>query len=138
LGWLRPDDPRSELTLALIQERNGVSLLLDGLPTEGDTLSSPDPQMIKAISPLSQVQAGRFNTPTFIIIGTEDEVVPFHTSVDFAQALREHGISSGILPVTGAKHIFDLQLTPGTSEWDKQIAPGYYFLFDALGLNYNA
>ncbi|KAL7952523.1 putative polyketide synthase [Trichoderma compactum] len=135
LGWLQPGDPRSELVLALVKEKNGIALLLDGIPADGDALEAPDPERVAAISPLAQVQRGNYSTPTFIIIGDEDEIAPFHTSVDFVNALKKQGVRNGFIPVPGQRHIFDLALTPGMSKWDNWVAPGYMFLLDILGIS---
>ncbi|OTA01506.1 PKS protein [Trichoderma parareesei] len=135
LGWLEPGDPRSELVLALVKEQNGVSLLLNGVPTDGNTFHAPEPERVTAISPLAQVRLGTYRTPTFVIIGDEDEVVPFHSSVDFVDALRKQGIRHGFIPVPGQQHIFDLTLAPGMAKWEEWVAPGYKFLFDILGIS---
>ncbi|KAM0523026.1 hypothetical protein ACHAPE_001517 [Trichoderma viride] len=135
MGWVQPGDPRSELVLALVKEKNGVALLLDGIPTNANTLGVPEPERVAAISPLAQVQNGNYHTPTFVIIGDEDEIVPFHTSVDFVNALREQGIKNGFIPVPGQRHIYDLALSPGMAKWDDWVAPGYKFLFEILGID---
>lgn len=135
MGWVKPGDPRSELVLALVKEKNGVALLLDGIPTDGDTLGVPEPERVAAISPLAQVQRGSYHTPTFVIIGDEDEIVPFHTSVEFVNALDKQGIKNGFIPVPGQRHIYDLALSPGMAKWDDWVAPGYKFLFEILVIN---
>ncbi|KAL7941142.1 putative polyketide synthase [Trichoderma barbatum] len=134
LGWVKPGDPRSELVLALVKEKNGMALLLDGIPPDGDTLEAPDSDRVAAISPLAQVQKGNYHTPTFVIIGDEDEIVPFHTSVNFVNALNKHGVKNGFISVPGERHIYDLTLTPGMEKWEEWVAPGYRFLFDVLGI----
>ncbi|UKZ74609.1 putative secondary metabolism biosynthetic enzyme [Trichoderma virens FT-333] len=135
LGWVKPGDPRSELVLALVKEKNGMALLLDGIPADGDTLKAPEPERVAAISPLAQVQKGNYRTPTFVIIGDEDEIVPFHTSVNFVNALNKQGVKNGFIPVPGQRHIYDLALTPGMAKWEDWVAPGYRFLFDILGIS---
>ena len=92
----------------------------------------PTPERIAAISPLSQVRAGNYSTPTFIIHGDRDEIVPFHTAERFVQAMRAAGVESGFLPIKGARHIYDLTLKPGQKGWGETVEPGYRFLFDIL------
>ncbi|KAF7562621.1 hypothetical protein G7046_g1520 [Stylonectria norvegica] len=128
LGWLHKDDPRSELVLALVKEKNGMSLLFNGLPSEGDQLPRVNPDHAAAFSPLVQARIGNYHTPTYLIFGDEDEIAPFHKAVEFEQALNESGVPCGFLPVTGAKHIFDLGLIPGSEGWDVGVGPGYDFL----------
>ncbi|KAH7305897.1 putative polyketide synthase [Stachybotrys elegans] len=133
LGWLQPSDPRSELTLALIKEENGMSLLFNGLPEKGEQLPRADPARCAYFSPLTQLRAGNYNNiPTFMIFGEEDEVAPFRKGVEFGQALKEAGIRGGFHAVKGGKHIFDLALTPGSQGWAEHIAPGYDFIFTEL------
>ncbi|PWY93856.1 ketoacyl-synt-domain-containing protein [Aspergillus sclerotioniger CBS 115572] len=133
LGWIQPGDPLSELVLALVKEENGMGLLLDGIPTDGEKIKRPDLKRAAAISPLAQVRAGNYQTPTFLIIGKEDEIVPFQTAVEFTNALKEHGVKSGLLPIPGARHIHDLTLAPGSEGWEMGVEPGYKFLFEQMG-----
>ncbi|MCJ1359582.1 MAG: hypothetical protein MMC33_009584 [Icmadophila ericetorum] len=132
LGWVRPGDPRSELVLSLFKEGNGLPLMLNGISNLELWHKQPDPKRVAAISPLAQLCAGRYNTPTFLIHGTKDEIVPFHTAEKFAEALKAHGVRSSLLAVKGVKHIHDLQLMPGTQRWQREVAPGYEFLLDIL------
>lgn len=136
LGWVRPGDARSELVLSLFKEGNGLPLLLNGLPSpssvENPMLMAPSADRIAAISPSFQVRAGNYSTPTFIIHGDRDEIVPFHTAERFAKALRVAGVESGFLPVKRARHIHDLRLKPGQKEWEESVAPGYNFLINIL------
>ncbi|PYH99806.1 ketoacyl-synt-domain-containing protein [Aspergillus ellipticus CBS 707.79] len=134
LGWIQPGDPLSELVLALVKEENGMGLLIDGMPKEGEQISRPDPKRAAAISPLAQVRAGNYHTPTFLIIGEEDEIVPFHTAVEFINSLKENGIKHGFLPIPGERHIHDLTLTPGSEGWENGVAPGYKFLLEQIEL----
>jgi acetyl esterase/lipase len=132
LGWIQPGDPRSELVLALVKEKNGMSLLFKGIPSNSDQLQRADANLAAAFSPLVQVRKGIYHTPTYLIIGDEDEIVPFPTAVEFAQALTENSVKGGLLCVKGAKHIYDLGLTPGSEGWEKGVGPGYDFLLGEL------
>jgi acyl transferase domain-containing protein/acetyl esterase/lipase/aryl carrier-like protein len=128
LGWLSPRDPRSELTLALIKEENGMSLLFNGLPEKGEQLPRAHAERCKYFSPLTQLLNGNYGVPTFFIFGDEDEIAPFRIGADFGRALEQSGLRGGFLGVKGAKHIFDLALTPGSKGWEQNVAPGYEFL----------
>ncbi|KAM0172578.1 hypothetical protein ACHAPF_007314 [Botrytis cinerea] len=131
LGWVRPGDPRSELVLSLFKEGNGLSIMLNGI-SDDDWRRNPDPERVAFISPMAQLRSGRYTTPTFLIHGEDDEIVPFHTAKKFVTALKEHGVRSGILGVSGAKHIHDLNLRPGVEQWRLGVQPGYDFLFEIL------
>ena len=93
-----------------------------------------DPELIASISPLSQVRRGNYRTPTFLVHGTEDEIVPFHTAKIFYGALKEMGVDCGISTVEGARHVHDFQLGEEDSGWMAGAGIGYAFLFEALGL----
>lgn len=138
LGWVKAGDPRSELVLALIKEPRGMSLIFNGLPSEGEELPYPDANLASSFSPLFQVRKGNYTTPTYLIFGDEDDIAPFNKAVEFAEVLKKHGVRSGFLPVRQAKHIFDLGLTPGSEDWDKSIGPGYEFLLNELEKTHGA
>nr|AOO87096.1 polyketide synthase [Alternaria alternantherae] len=131
LGWIKPGDPRSELIFAVLKEGIGLSVLLHGLSHEALAMK-PDPELVGAISPIAHVREGSYDVPTFIIHGTEDEIVPFDTAESFVKELENSGVECGFLPIPGAKHIHDLHLKPGSEEWNDQVEPGYRFLFEIL------
>jgi acetyl esterase/lipase len=131
VGGLFPGDPRSEMVFATFNERNAVSILLDGFRAD-DQYTEPSRERIQAVSPLAQVQLGRYRTPTFIVHGTLDEVVPLQMSVAFDEALRETGTRSELLVLPNKPHIFDLFLKPGSGDWDRGVLPGYKFLYKML------
>lgn len=131
LGWVRPGDPRSELVLSLFKEGNGLSIMLNGI-SDDDWRRKPDSKRVVAISPMAQVRSGKYTTPTFLIHGENDEIVPYHTAKKFATALKEHGVRCGFLGVPGVKHIHDLNLEPGMEQWKEGVEPGYEFLFEIL------
>lgn len=142
LGWVRPGDPRSELVLALIKERIGLPLLLNGLPPR-DTSSEaeiakwlsarPSADRIASVSPLARLRSGTYGTcPTYIIHGTADQVAPFSAAERFVAELQAQEIRCGMLRIVGGPHIHDTSLKPGMKKWEEQVAPGYSFLFDVL------
>ncbi|KAK8036945.1 hypothetical protein PG991_001259 [Apiospora marii] len=150
LGWMRPGDPRSDLLVTMYQERIALPVLLNGLSHEAGSknrtlsLAPPSPARVASISPLAQLRAGKYNAPTFIIHGTEDEVAPFAAAERFVGEMRRRlgregggggGLRHGFLPLPGARHLFDLRLGEASAVWDEMVAPGYRFLFEALCLS---
>lgn len=105
--------------------------MLNGV-SDDDWCRKPDQERVAFISPMAQLRSGIYTTPTFLIHGEDDEIVPFHTAKKFVTALEEHGVQSGFLGVSSAKHIHDLNLRPGTEQWRQGVEPGYDFLFDIL------
>ncbi|KAK8011618.1 6-methylsalicylic acid synthase [Apiospora arundinis] len=142
LGWVKPGDPRSELVLSLFKEGNGLPLMLNGLPPAGDVVDDRnafgnaedvDPAKVASISPLAQVTSGGYGAvPTFLVHGTEDELVPYESARTFVDALRRAGVDCGLLTVPGARHIHDMDIKPGTTKWEKEVAPAYEFLMKRL------
>lgn len=134
LGLLRQGDPRSELILNLFSGGNGLSLLLNGFTGSTKRLEPPTAAQIQSLSPLAQMRGGTYSTPTFIIHGEEDEVVPYHMSVTFVEEMKARGLDAEVLVVPRKRHIFDLALKPGDAHWEKWIEPGYQFLFENLSV----
>ncbi len=134
LGWLQRGDPRSELVLSLFKNSHGLPLLLNGIhPANGKSWSTtPSPDLVANISPIFHVHRGTYTTPTFLIHGTQDEVVPFHTAVAFHEAMRAKKVRSGLAEVEGAKHMHDLKLRRGDEGFWKGVEIGYEFLFKEL------
>jgi acetyl esterase/lipase len=131
VGGLFPGDPRSEMVFVTFNERNAISILLDGFRAD-DQYVKPSRERVQAVSPLAQVRLGRYRTPTFIVHGSNDEVVPIDMSVTFSEALKETGTRSELLELPKKPHIFDLFLTPGSADWEKGVVPGYKFLYEIL------
>jgi dipeptidyl aminopeptidase/acylaminoacyl peptidase len=108
--------------------------MLNGITSDGSWMQQPPAELIAYISPIAQVRRETYNTPTFIIHGEKDEIVPVKTALKFIGALREHNIEHGFLLVPNAKHIHDLMLKPGMEKWQAEVEPGYNFLFKVLGI----
>jgi acetyl esterase/lipase len=118
--------------LSLLKEGNGLNIMLNGI-SDGEYLRKPpDSERVAFISPMAQVRAGKYTTPTLLIHGEKDEIIPFQTAVKFIRAMSEHGIENGFLAVPNAKHIHDLKLKPGIAGWERDVAPGYKFFLDIL------
>lgn len=133
LGWVRAGDPRSELVLALIKEERGMALLCnDGALAGPDELPYPDGARAAALSPLAQLHRGRYRTPTCVVFGDADEVAPYAPAAAFHRDLRARGLRGLLLTVPGGRHIFDLDLAPGSDGWARHIEPAYAFLVREL------
>ncbi|KAJ6174552.1 hypothetical protein N7485_005289 [Penicillium canescens] len=132
LGLLCRGDPRSELILNLFAGGNGLSLLLNGFTGSLNRLLLPTTIQIQSLSPLAHVRDGSYRTPTYIIHGEKDEVVPCQMSVTFIKEMKARGLDGEVQVVPRRRHIFDLTLKPGDAQWKKWIEPGYQFLFEHL------
>ena len=69
-GWISLDDPRSRIILHLNWEGHSASKCVTKPP-------NPSMEQIQSISPLAHIRAGSYKTPTFLIHGTRDDVVPW-------------------------------------------------------------
>ena len=100
--------------------------------TSNDWQRSPGADRIAAVNPVAQLLKGKYTTPTFIIHGEKDELVPSSMSVEFEESMRAKRVKGGILIVPGAGHLHDLNLRPGEDKWNSGVQPGYDFLFRML------
>ncbi|KAH7094593.1 BcPKS16, polyketide synthase [Paraphoma chrysanthemicola] len=133
MGWLRPGDARCELVLSLFREGRGLEIMLHGI----NSVSAQSPARVEAtlidsISPLAQARSGTYQVPTFIVHGDHDEIVPFQSAEGFILALKTKGLDCEILPVHGARHLYDLVAKPGTRIWEQGVLPGLEFLVRAV------
>lgn len=138
---MKANDPRSALVVSLFQSGHGLSLLLNNVmeasrDDDAESATSwrapPAPERVATICPLAHLRAGLYKTPTFIVHGTQDERVPFRSTVDFVNAARERDVECGLLAVPGARHLHDINLVPGTALWEAQVAPAYQFILRSL------
>ncbi|KAL8998311.1 MAG: hypothetical protein Q9169_002625 [Polycauliona sp. 2 TL-2023] len=127
--WLGPSDPRTDLVLSLFKNNSAANLSLL-LPSE--TATATKQHHLNAINPLHQLQTGNYNIPTFIVHGSDDEIIPHTQSIIFQRTMKEKGLESGVLIVEGAKHIHDVGIAEGNEMWEKGVGPGYDFLLKYL------
>jgi acetyl esterase/lipase len=74
-------------------------------------LPQPAQEKILTVSPLAQIVRGNYCTPTFVIHGTNDDLIvliPWQQSQRTYDTLTERGIIAGLELVQGAPHICDL------------------------------
>ncbi|KAF2973312.1 hypothetical protein GQX73_g379 [Xylaria multiplex] len=140
-GWCSREDARSLIVLHMNWKGQTLPILLDGLPIESIQQSKssetedwkdrpqPDPLRVQAVSPYAQILKGTYKTPTFLIHGTEDDLVPWQQSARVSEALVKKGVPAGIEVVEGGLHLFDLHKDVDGRYWDA-VMKGYQFLFD--------
>ncbi|KAI0134029.1 Alpha/Beta hydrolase protein [Xylariales sp. AK1849] len=114
-GWMSLDDPRSRTILHMNWEGKSLPVLINGLRHTGNPAlrcvtspAAPSKTQIQDISPLAQIRAGRYKTPTFLIHGTRDDLVPWQASQRTHEALLEQGIPSKLVILKDALHLFDI------------------------------
>ncbi|KAI0838314.1 BcPKS19, polyketide synthase [Hypoxylon sp. FL0890] len=131
-------DPRCRIVLHINWKAQTLPVILGGLPSRSKSAQHPDikdwnalPQpsldKIVAASPLAQVREGNYRTPTFLIHGTADDLIPWQQSQGTYEAMVDRNIPAELVLVEGAPHICDLSSDPNSEGW-KAAVRGYEFL----------
>ncbi|PWY76491.1 polyketide synthase [Aspergillus sclerotioniger CBS 115572] len=121
-GWMAPDDPRSRIVLHMNWKGQCLPVLLRGLPRPGAispeqrqaliAQSQPTKEEVQAISPYAQICQGQYTTPTVVVHGTEDDLIPWVQSQRTVEALQQREVDAELLLVKGKIHLFDLYADP--------------------------
>jgi acetyl esterase/lipase len=137
-GLMSTRDPRSRIALHMNWTGQTLPMLLKGWKhkdkTMGDgsgpdNLSCPTDEEIQAVSPQYQIRTGRYRTPTFLIHGTIDDLVPCAQTESTYRALVANGVEAEIRVVPEAVHLFDLYPSfHAGQEATDAVADGYEFL----------
>lgn len=150
-GWLATKDARSRVALHMNVQGRTLQMLLGGPFRKDDTEKKDAYQAgteitlsldnIKAASPLAQIQAGNFSTPTFLIHPRDDDLIPWQQAERTWKALRKEGVDAELRIVDGVCHLFDLEVASMRRDPSVQIAmeavkEGYQFLCDRVGLEW--
>ena len=130
-------DPRCRIVLHINWKAQTLPVIVGGLPskrkaagsTVGDWNALPQPGLdeIIPVSPLAQIVRGNYRTPTFLVHGTKDDLIPWQQSKGTYSALVDRGVAAGLALVEGAPHICDLSSDPQSEGW-KAALQGYEFL----------
>lgn len=114
-----------------------MPVIIGGLPNkkkaaglkvrEWNALQQPGLDEIVPVNPLAQIVRGNYQTPTFLIDGTNDDLIPWQQSQGTYNALVDQGVTAGLALVEGAPHICDLSSNPGSEGW-KAALKGYEFI----------
>ncbi|RDW62493.1 hypothetical protein BP5796_10795 [Coleophoma crateriformis] len=132
-GWKSLEDPRSRIILHMDWEDKSLPVLINGLRRTGANSVTnppfPSVEQIQAISPLAQIRAGNYRTPTFLVHGTRDDFVPWQASQRSYGALRKRGVPIALVILTDGLRVFDLypaiKRNPAAV---KEVNDGYEFL----------
>lgn len=135
-GWMSTRDPRSRIALHMNWTGQTLPVLLKGCTIKDqiekcspDDLSRPTEEEIQAVSPNYQIRVGSYNTPTFLIHGTSDDLVPCAQSESTHGALTARGVETELRVVQEAAHLFDLYPASHAGQEAKAaVADGYEFL----------
>lgn len=131
-------DPRCRIVLHINWKAQTLPVIINGLPSRNkadkmsdvrdwNDLPQPGVDRIVAVSPLAQIRRGNYRTPTFLVHGTADDLIPWQQSRETYEAMLERDIPAQLALVEGAPHICDLSSDPDSEGWKAAIR-GYDFL----------
>ena len=142
-GWMTPRDARSRLVLHMNWRGQTLPVLFHGLPAP-ETLDNPaeaakyvqQPQppkedIIRA-SPYAQIVRGNYKSPTHIVFGTKDDLIPWQQAQRTVDALKDANVECGITLLQDQPHLFDMFRDPDGKRWEG-VMEGYRFLLRKAG-----
>ncbi|KAF4780238.1 beta-ketoacyl synthase domain-containing protein [Colletotrichum scovillei] len=140
-GWIAPKDPRSRVVLHMNWHGQTLPVLFRGLPSGLDVpshaataynkLEQPALDEVVRASPYAQIVKGNYKSPTHIVFGTGDDLIPWEQAQRTVDAMRNAGVQSGLTLGPGQPHLFDLFRDPDGSRWG-YVMEGYKFLFEKI------
>ena len=140
-GWMAPEDARSRICLHMNWKAQTLPVLLNGLKPSKHNHSMPSPwtaEQVRAISPLAQIRADTYWTPTFIVHGTHDDLIPWQQTQRTYEALRARGVRAEIRVVEGGVHLFDVYKGfERDEEAARAVEEGYEFLREVVEMSVN-
>ncbi|KAL8998454.1 MAG: hypothetical protein Q9169_002491 [Polycauliona sp. 2 TL-2023] len=137
-------DPRWRFVLHMNWKANTIAFLFGGVSghhhhsddndSDSDKRAPPPPSAsaIASISPLAQIRRGTYRTPTFLIHGRPDDMIPWQQSHRTVDALRAKGVEAHLEVVKGARHLFHTFPERGI-EFEAQVRMGYEWLVRMMG-----
>lgn len=140
------NDPRCRIVLHMNWKAQTLPVLLSGLQTrvaedgnipfsrDQTTLPRPSTHEIVRCSPLAQVKRGLYTTPTFLVHGTADELIPWQQSHRMWRELTDRGVIAHLELIPGRPHICDTSRDPKSADW-MAVERGYEFLARAVRLS---
>ena len=156
-GWMSTLDVRARVPLHMNWTAQTLPILLGALTSEKkmqredfsrgkpssqqqphnghSRLAQPPAADVKAISPLAQIRAGNYSTPTYLIHGSEDDFISWEETQRTYDELVKRGVPAGVSIVEGGGHMFEMLGVPGNDErvW-QTVLDGYRFIFERVGL----
>ncbi|KAM0304142.1 hypothetical protein ACHAO8_011378 [Botrytis cinerea] len=131
-------DPRCRIVLHMNWKAQTLPIILGGLPSRKGSQQQPEiknwnalPQpsldKIVAASSLAQIRRGNYRTPTFLVHGTADDLIPWEQSQATYEAMLEKNIPAQLALIEGAPHICDRSSDPNSEGW-KATVKGYEFI----------
>lgn len=142
-GWMTPKDSRSRVVLHMNWHAQTLPVLFRGLPPRTAGMSAAESSKFNHMeqprrddviqaSPYAQIKKGNYKSPTHIVFGTRDDLIPWQQAQRTVGAMRKAGVDVGFTLVEGQPHLFDLYRDPDGRRWEA-VLEGYQFLFRKIG-----
>ncbi|EAS33665.3 polyketide synthase [Coccidioides immitis RS] len=142
-GWMCPSDARSKIILHMNWRGQTLPVLCNGLPAKAgvpadelkkyECLPQPSPEQIIEISPYAQIVRGKSRSPTYLVHGTDDDLIPWQQAQRTYEALKKAGVPAGISLLEGQPHLFDLFSDADGKKW-QAVVEAYAFVFKHVGV----
>ncbi|KAF9873883.1 beta-ketoacyl synthase [Colletotrichum karsti] len=130
-------DPRARIVLHMNWKAQSLPVIIGGLPSrrqaasssfsDWNTLPQPPIEDVRRCSPLAQVRSGTYKTPTFLVHGTADDLIPWQQSARTAAEMEARGVEARLVLVEGAPHVCDAS-RDGESEGWRAVREAYRWL----------
>ncbi|ORX93610.1 Alpha/Beta hydrolase protein [Clohesyomyces aquaticus] len=140
-GWMCPSDPRSDIILCVNWRGEMLPVLRNGLPSpetvrpderhKFECLPLPLEEEITRFGPYAQIVSGAAQSPTYIVHGTKDDLIPWQQSVRTYEALQNAGIASNITILQDQPHLFNLFSDVTGENW-QAVEKAYEFVLQRL------
>lgn len=98
-----------------------------------NALPQPSIDEIRRCSPLAKVREGKYSTPTFLIHGTADDLIPWQQSDRIADAMKEQGVDAHLILVPDGPHVCDGSHDTSSAGW-QAVLKAYNWLQNHLEL----
>ena len=157
-GWMSTLDARARIPLHMNWTSQTLPILLGALTSEKKAkrlaasargnpscvsqphdgrshLPQPPLADVRAISPLAKIREGKYQVPTYLIHGSQDDFIPWQETRRTYDELVRQGVPAGVNIVQGGGHMFEMLGVPGDDGrvW-QSVVDGYRFLFEHVGL----
>lgn len=144
-GWMAPSDPRSRIALYMNWTGQTLPVLFYGCnykarvaesgPDYEVVLPKPILSEVQKVCPFSQISAGSYRAPTFLIHGTLDDLIPVQQAQRTHDKMLACGVDSDLRIVRDGLHLFDLEADfAGNQHAFQAVVDGYEFLRRHVGL----
>ncbi|OLN96152.1 Iterative polyketide synthase CazM 3 [Colletotrichum chlorophyti] len=122
-------NPRSRIVLHMNWKAQTLPVVIGGLPSrrqaasrrpevkDWNALPQPPAEEIRRCSPLAQVRSGNYGTPTFLVHGTADDLIPWQQSVRTIEEMKARNIDAQLILVPGGLHVCDTSHDPESAGW---------------------